>query len=1024
MSIGIRPGIWRVVLVIVAWSGGVSAAEQAADPDAVAAFENEVRPLLTARCVKCHGPKKQESGLRLDGRDAALRGGDGGPALVPGKPDESLLVKAVRHEDDLQMPPGVRLKDEQIAALTRWISRGAAWPDDAKGVAARRGGVTPEDRAFWSFRPVVVQPAPAVRDREWLRTAVDPWVLAALEARGLKPVGPADRRTLIRRATFDLTGLPPTPEEVDDFAADAAADAFARVVDRLLASPAYGERWGRHWLDLVRYADTAGETADYPVREAYRYRDYVVAAFNRDIPYDEFVRDQVAGDVLAGSGPRDAYAGRVTATGFLAISRRFGFDSENYQHLTIQDTIDTTGQTFLGLTIGCARCHDHKYDPISARDYYALYGIFESTRYPFPGSEQKPNLRAMASLSPPAETEASRQAFSREFAAVEGALEALKAGRPAIKLRTLDDMDGDFEVQGQSSGGSLGYLVAPWMFEGRPEVTPRAQSPFTNLTHRAGSVGITFPGDAGDHRIGQAMHPARTAKTHDRLFLNLDFRLARPTAVAPGSYRISLGHGPGRSPAVEVSIRGKAVRVRDGDHHDTVRPLKSDTWYNLQLAIDLKTRTYSGAVGVPGDLSAFSDKAFAPGWDGTIDDLLVDGRGDSEGVRPALDLDNLVVRDAAFPPVSLPAVPKAPDTATAKDAVALAARRHAELVERGPSDRAYAVAEGTPHDARIQKRGEPGKPGDVVPRRFLEVLGGDPLPPGAAGSGRLQLAQWLTRPGNPLTARVMVNRIWKDHFGNGLVATENDFGRRGKAPTHPGLLDDLAHRFTAGGWSVKAIHRLIMLSATYQLSGDHEPKAAAVDPGAEMLWRFPRQRLDAEAIRDTMLALGSGLDRSPGGPHPFPPVGVAFTQHNPFDALYETDRRSIYLMTQRSKRHPYLALFDGADPNSGTAKRAVTTVPTQALFFMNDPFVHDRAAGFARRLTAEQPDDAGRVRLAYRLAMAREPRVEEFARASEFLGQYRQRLRDSGAPPDRQEALCWAAFARTLFASNEFLFID
>ncbi len=372
----------------------------ASDSKATADFENRVRPLLLDRCVKCHGPGKQESNLRLDSRAAMVQGGDSGPAIVPGKPGESLLVKAIKHEGDIQMPPKSRLTDAQVATLSQWVAQGAPWPAGDAGAAIRHGTITAQDRAFWSLQPIRPGPAPEVRDRAWVRTVVDRWILAELESRGIHPVRPADRRTLLRRATYDLTGLPPTPGEVNAFLADDAPDAFARVVDRLLASPSYGEHWGRHWLDVVRYADTAGETADYPVREAFRFRNYVIDAFNADMPYDQFVREQVAGDILADGTNGPAYARMVTATGFLALSRRFGFDSENYHHLTIQDTIDTTGQAFLGLTIGCARCHDHKYDPITARDYYALYGIFDSTRYPFAGSEQKPDMRSMASLRP------------------------------------------------------------------------------------------------------------------------------------------------------------------------------------------------------------------------------------------------------------------------------------------------------------------------------------------------------------------------------------------------------------------------------------------------------------------------------------------------------------------------------------------------------------------------------------------------------------------------------------------------
>jgi cytochrome c553 len=716
----------------------------------IAAFEKEVRPLLVEKCARCHGPKKQESGLRLDSRDALMRGGESGPAIVPGQPEKSLLLRAVRHQGDLQMPPSGKLKDVEITALSRWIETGAVWPKDSTAIKTRSGEITAEERRFWSFQPVRWPKVPDIARPE-IDNPIDRFILARLAERGLKPVQPADRRTLIRRATFDLTGLPPTPDEVEAFIKDAAPDAFAKVVERLLASPAYGERWGRHWLDVVRYADTAGETADYPVPEAYRYRNYVIDAFNQDRPYDGFIREQIAGDILAKNGPPEKSAERIIATGYIALSRRFGFDPENYHHLTIQDTIDNLGQAVMGLSLGCARCHHHKFDPVSMSDYYALYGIFASTRYAFPGSEEKHRPR--------------------------------------------------------------------------------------------------------------------------------DF----------------------------VPLAGKEL--------------------------------------------------------------------------------------------------------------------------------AYAVSEDKPRNARIQKRGEPKTPGDEVPRRFLEIMGSDVLPKGATGSGRLQLAEWLTRPENPLTARVMVNRIWQWHFGSGLVATENDFGTRGKLPTHPELLDWLAREFMGepgtkvpgpgSPWSIKKMHRLIMLSAAYQWSSAGDSRTMSIDPESELLWRFPRRRLDAEAIRDAMLHLGGNLDRSRGGAHPFPPVDKwGFTQHAPFSAVYDTNRRSVYLMSQRLRRHPFLALFDGADTNASTPKRTTTTVPTQALFLMNDPFVHAQSEGLARRLLASADSDAARLKLAYRLAYGREPDADETQRGLTFLSRYREALQAARVPAGQHDVMAWAAHARTLLASNEFLFVD
>jgi hypothetical protein len=704
------------------------------------AFERTVRPLLAARCRRCHGPDKASGGLRLDSREAILEGGDSGPAAVAGRPDASLLIEAVEHRDVLRMPPKEALEPAEVAALRDWIARGLPWPDGPEaGPTADAPGPATDARDWWSFRPVRDPEPPPVRDRDWPRSPIDRFILARLEAEGLAPAPPADRRTLIRRATYDLTGLPPAPEDVEAFAADPAPDAFDRLVGRLLASPAYGERWGRHWLDLARYADTAGENTDHPAPHAWRYRNWVIDAFNRDLPYDEFVRMQVAGDLIAADGPPARRDEGVVATGFLAVARRFGHDIDKDMHLTHEDVIDTMGRTFLGLSIACARCHDHKYDPITARDYYALSGILRSTRFPFPGCEPQPRPRDLVPL---------------------------------------------------------------------------------------------------------------------------------------------------------------------------------------------------GAEGA---------------W-------------------------------------------------------------------------AYAVAEGAEADSPIHLRGDPAKPGPVVPRRWLEVLGGQAVEPGG-GSGRRELAGWLAAPDNPLAARVMANRIWQHHFGRGIVGTPSDFGTRGLPPTHPELLDWLASRFVEDGWSVKALHRRVLLSATYRQASDAGPDALATDPDDALLGRFARRRLDAEEVRDSLLAAGGSLDRSPGGPHPFPPEDTwAFTQHNPFNAVYETDRRSVYLVALRNRRHPFLGLFDGADPNATTPERQATTVPTQALYFLNDPFFHRQSERLADRALAASGDDAGRLDALYRIALQRPPRGPDRATAAAFLARYAAELAD--LPPEERARAAWSALARAVLASNEFLYLD
>ena len=1264
-------------------------------------FEAKIRPVLVGTCFRCHGGTKTAGELRIDSRETLLKGGESGPAIVPGKPEESLLIKAIQRQADVSaMPPekDKALRADQVAAFVAWVKAGAVWPaKTAKFEVAKH----------WAFEPVHDDFAPAVQDKSWVKSSIDPFIRAKQEAAGVRPAPVADKLALIRRATFDLTGLPPTPEEVLAFEQDASPQAFETVVDRLLKSPAYGERWGRHWLDVVRYADTAGETADYPVPLAWRYRNYVIDAFNNDKPYDEFLREQIAGDVLAtlsgaalaaGSHgasdqspaasavpltkvstggltlPRsptarvsDRYAEQATATGYLAISRRFGFDSENYHHLTIQDTIDTLGQTVLGLSLGCARCHDHKFDAVSMQDYYALYGIFDSSRYAFPGSEQKQKVRSMLPLLPPSESQPKWRAFDRRVASIAASLEKQKQPVPAAILRSLNDLDGDFEMQAPAAGGSNGVLVPPWLYQGKIAITNAAQSPFKNFYPR-GKVGASIPAGAGEYRIAQALYPRRTRDTCDTLHVNLDFRVAAPDANAKGLHRFRIGATPD-SAAVEVLISSESVALRIGDAVESVAALKGNQWHNLQLTIDLKSRTISGKVGMPGSTTEFTSKPLAPSWTGTIDFVVLDSLGQTDTKLPGIEFDNLGVQESPIAPVSTelppatvvpngldpvaltkeleeltgfdgdfelqtkdapPASPWGPGpnsvvklSATsqspfrnafapgeldlhmpnrgeydgfgrtvanakpnqdgrlfasfdfrcankdaggngswryylghgpgnsaavelffngnefflrsgdarepvcplvigewyqvqltldlkAKSYTGLLASREKKtefsgqlasgwdgtidytfidsyghiggvrpsldadnfvisatelplfdaapveapttaresrrakvtelrqqlvslqtnaelskqelnkLLAEGPFAMTYGMAEGTPHNVRMQMRGEPDQPGVEVPRGFIKVLGGGPLAAETSGSGRLELAQWLTRPENPLTARVMVNRIWQYHFGRGLVKTPNDFGVRGLPPTHPELLDHLATQFIKSDWSVKGMHRLMLLSATYQQAS----VAAATDSHEPDLYAsFPRRRLSAEEIRDAILAVSGELDLTPALEHPFPtPINWGYSQHGPFSAVYDHNKRSVYLMTQRLKRHPFLALFDGADPNATTAERLGTTVPTQALFFLNDPFVHTKAEKWAVRLMSASGEESQRIEQAWRRAFGRSPTEIERAEATEFLAGYRTEL--AAAKMDSVEVRSLAAYLRTLIGSNEFLHVE
>jgi hypothetical protein len=753
-------------------------------------FESKIRPLLVERCYECHSEtfKKIKGGLKLDSPEATLKGGDSGPAIVPGNPDKSLLIKAVRYSDEnLQMPPKHQLAASEIAALEQWVKMGA--PDPRTNRAAKTSPAAA--RIHWAFQPLSNPVIPKVNNARWPNTSIDRFILAQLESRSMTPNFAAEKLTLLRRAAFDLIGLPPSPEQIADFLNDPSPGAFERVVDRLLASPQYGERWGRYWLDLARYADTAGDNADYPIPQAYKYRNYVIESFEHDKPYDEFIREQMAGDLLPASSPQEK-RDKIIATGYLALARRFGTSPQAVHHLTIEDAIDTMGRSVLGLSLSCARCHDHKYDPIPTEDYYGLYGIFSSTRFPFAGAEDKKRPTDLVPLIPAAELDAIIKPFQTELAAVDKELQKLQ------------------------------------------------------------------------------------------------------------------------------------------------------------------------------------DQA----------DLLRRERMSTEEVRKNID----EVR-----------------------------RKRQQLIDRAPIvDLAFAVADTKGTNAHVQRRGEPSTLGAEVPRHFLSALGGQILPKNEIGSGRLELAAWLTT--NPLAARVMVNRIWQHHFGKGLVQTPSDFGTRGRPPTHPELLDHLAQRFIRSGWSVKAMHRLIMLSRTYQQASIDNPEYLRLDPANDLLWKFNRQRLDAEAIRDSMLLVSGQLDLRPGGAHPFPSEhNWDFTQHSQFTALYETTHRSVYLMQQRIKKHPFLATFDGADANSSTAERMPSTTPLQALFMMNDPFVHAQAAQFAARL-CEAGCDTDRINRAHLMIFGRPPRPEEVRQALDYLERHRK--------TSEKEDEGWRSLVRGLFASNEFLYID
>lgn len=995
-------------------------------------FESRVRPVLVKHCQDCHGAKKQEGGLRLDSRDAWMRGGDRGETISVGEADKSLLIQAVRHEvADLVMPPNAKkLDNAEIADLEAWVNRGAHDPRRETVSQTSNRMSLDQARTFWSFQPVQQTVPPKDSEDRWSWTSIDAFLHAKWkekETTGQKvsPVSDADRRALIRRASFDLTGLPPTPEEINTFLSDESEGAFGRLVDRLLESPAYGERWGRHWLDVARYADTAGDGADYPVREAGKYRNWVINAFNRDQPFDEFIREQIAGDILAQNGPVEKYADRVTATGFLAIGKRYGYKAApDYQYLDFADAIDSIGRSVLGLSVGCARCHDHKYDPITAADYYAWYGILESTRWAFPGGEEQKRPAHFPALVPAEEVAKRDKSKAEELERLDQQIAVLKRERSELDPnRWAGGLDLGLELQqiGKPPG-------PPWLSAGPNAVLAEAQSPFAHV-HPTGKQGVRIGSGQPNEGVRYVFENGLRATPEKQMHFTVDFR-AVEGATEKGAFRFYLGRGVIESLAVECSVTSTEFAIRNGDKWQVIRQVTPGTWYSLRLTLDPSAKRLFGSVGTLQDQTAFQDIQTGPNWDGVVDCFICDGIGHVPGAACARDLDNLGLQDTPFgsldsgPVHPIARAPDADQRMAKLDIDIKAMMESRQLVSNSVSyPVAYGVTEGTIVNSRLQIRGEPHRLSDEIPRRNLEVLGGDVVP-AQSGSGRLELANWLTRPTNPLTARVFVNRVWQWHFGQGLVASPSDFGSRGESPTHPELLDWLANEFMASGWSVKSLHRSIMNSRAYQLASVDQAENIALDPSNRLHWRFSRRGLDAESIRDAMLSVSGRLDRSIPETHPFPSVDTwGFTIHSPFHAVYDSNHRSVYLMVQRNRRHPYLALFDAADPNQSIASRQPTTTPTQALYLMNSPLVHDVSEAFARRVASVDGDDAAKLRWAFEAAHGRVPDAAAIDDAVSFVSAYREKLAGKEATGKRDIA-AWAAVARVLMTSNAFLYVD
>ena len=796
---------------LIAPSLGQATAADAA-PKSIEFFEKNIRPVLANNCYQCHSAdaRNLKGGLFLDSKQGILNGGDSGPVIVPGNPGESRLIEAINHKGKLKMPPKRKLPERVITNFSEWIAMGAPDPRVANGGNPVKSEIDLEEgRKFWSFIPPTKSQSPVVKNAAWPRGEIDQFVLAKLEEKNLTVTQDATKRELIRRIHFDLTGLPPTPGEISKFLNDQSEDAFEKVVDRLLRSPHFGEHWGRHWLDVARFSESNGMERNYTYPHAWRYRDYVIRSFNRDKPFKQFIREQIAGDLL-GRDNRKPTDDELIATGFLALGPK-PLNQGNkalFKLDVVDEQIDATTRAFLGLTVSCARCHDHKFDPIPTKDYYAMAGIFRST--------------------------------DAHYGTING-----QGNRQPSRLLTI---------------------------------------------------------------VGSDKNRAQKIRNHE-------FKLEQENA--------------------------KLLLMQEENRE--LRALKKKANANQKARMRRLNRDIKAARA-------------------NIKNL--------EEQAPAANF-------------------------------------------------AMGVKDGRVADARVLVRGEIRNQGPIVKRGFLQVLDHvKAYPIGSRASGRMQLASWLTQPDNPLTARVMINRVWHHLFGAGIVRTVDNFGATGERPSHPELLDHLAMKFVENNWSVKSIIREIVLSRSYQLSSEMVEANLKDDPNNRLLWRMNHKRLSAESLRDAMLATSGRLNSQPAVGSEITKIGdviAARAMRQLSQVQRNTNRRSVYLPVMRNSLPEMMRIFDAAEPSLIVGKRNETTVPTQALYLMNSPFVSGQAVAMSRRIMNRTEQPAEGIRLAYELAFARAATDDEVSKAQIFLSEVSEEKDTPGQ---------WAIFCQALLASAEFRYIN
>jgi hypothetical protein len=916
------------VFFFLAMAAGVLLA-QSPGPASPDFFENTIRPILANNCYSCHAAS-QLGGLRLDSLEAMTKGGSHGPAIVPGKPDESLLITAVRQTDpNLKMPMGGKLKDSEIASLEAWVKAGAMWPKTAATAASMSSAastsgkyvIAPERKKFWSLLPLSAPSVPQVKDNKWAKTEIDKFILTNLDKQGLKPVPAATKHDLIRRATLDLTGLPPTPEETTAFEKDTSPDAFAKIVDRLLTSPHYGERWGRVWLDVARYGEDDYRSLNpnpkgyRPYPNAFAYRDWIIQALNDDMPYDQFVRAQLAGDLL---DAKTRYK-TLPATGFLGLGPWYYDNGSNEVTRADErhDRVDAVTRGFLGLTVACARCHDHKYDPIPQTDYYALAGVFYNTIYEeYPAAPKKVVSEYLKLEDDLDEKQKILQEENQNLS---------KQLSHALTLQVSNYLQGVYEVSGKPK-------------KEMPQVVEQRKLDYELL----------------ERWVKYMAKP--TDKYH-----NKDAWQAMMKKGGAAEEAKKLGE-KFQEEIIQVMLAKNDIDdqnkvIEDKDIEGTKPKKRTDKPSNFVSNKDFNPGSWLRLMSLPDDQNNFYIEIFQRELKDSEDPTAMMAMGMRQSNPGVLLFRGWGLQSRIGPEAQVRLKSMQDDVDAARK----------KLDPHFPFVHGVKDSE-KPADIQLALRGNPENLGADVPRHFLSVFAdGDPTP-FAHGSGRLELAEDILR--QPIAMRVIVNRIWKGHFDTGIVDTPSNFGQTGERPTNPELLEYLASSFVKNGMSVKKLHREIMLSSVYQLGTQNNEANYAKDSGNRLYWRFNRRRMDAEQLRDSVLNVAGNLDDSLGGPSE--------------ELTPALKRRTVYGKVSRYKLDTYLQTFDFPPPNISAEKRFTTTVPLQRLFLMNSDFMQVEAEALAKRVAAE-PDNRARIRKMYQLAFARDPNEQEIKLGLDYL---------------------------------------